>query len=141
MFLAHDAKRVCLNLPTKKTANQAILRCDTAGMHVYDLYTCFLTFLLSLLFFSAPCPLSSFLPTLNCTSGVVSLTWNSSEAGVVHMVSAVDRTGHQHNCSGTTGGCKLSTLECGKQYNVSITPVRNGCVGRNSATPVITTGK
>ncbi|XP_071342815.1 uncharacterized protein [Trachinotus anak] len=87
---------------------------------------------------TAPCPLSSFFPTVNCSTGVVSVTWNNSVAEVLYMVSAVDETGHQHNCTGTDSGCILSTLECGTEYNVTITPSRNGCVGRDSPTKVIT---
>lgn len=93
------------------------------------------------LFLSAPCPLMTFLPTVNCATGVVSVTWDNSVPGVVHTVSAVDTTGRRHNCSSTNGSCNLSTLECGTEYNVTITPSRNGCVGRDSPTKMITTGK
>ncbi|XP_044055462.1 uncharacterized protein LOC122877670 [Siniperca chuatsi] len=88
---------------------------------------------------TAPCPLTTFLPTVNCTTGIVSVTWNNSMAGVVQTVSAVDTTGRRHNCSGTSSGCNLSTLECGTGYNVTITPSRNKCVGRDSPTKMITT--
>lgn len=59
----------------------------------------------------------------------------------MHTVLAVDATGKQHNCSGTSGGCDLSKLSCGTKYNITITPSRNGCVGRDSPTKMITTGK
>nr|XP_019965387.1 PREDICTED: uncharacterized protein LOC109644441 [Paralichthys olivaceus] len=88
---------------------------------------------------TAPCPLSSFLPAVNCSTGVVSVTWNNSAAGVEYTVSAVNNTGHTHNCTGTNSRCDLSTLECGTKYNVTITPSRNGCVGRDSPTQEITT--
>ncbi|XP_068446237.1 uncharacterized protein [Clinocottus analis] len=88
---------------------------------------------------TAPCPLPTFSPTVNCATGVVSVTWNSSVAGVVHTVSAVDAAGRRHNCSGTNAGCNLSTLDCGTEYNVTVTPSRNGCVGRDSPTQLIKT--
>ncbi|KAI3368520.1 hypothetical protein L3Q82_025527 [Scortum barcoo] len=83
---------------------------------------------------TAPCPLTTFLPAVNCATGVASVTWNNSVDGVKYMVSAVDATGRQHNCSGTTSGCDLNTLECGTEYNVTITPSRKGfpCVPRLS---------
>lgn len=93
------------------------------------------------LFLSAPCPLQTFLSAVNCSDGIVSVTWNNSVPGVVHTVSAVDTTGHRHNCSGTSSGCDLSTLKCGTEYNITITPSRNGCVGKDSPTKMITTGK
>lgn len=78
---------------------------------------------------------------MDCNTGVVSVSWNESWPEVMHTVSAVDVAGHQHNCSGTTSGCDLSTLSCGTKYNVTITPSRKGCVGRDSPTKMITTGK
>ncbi|KAK2835181.1 hypothetical protein Q5P01_015665 [Channa striata] len=88
---------------------------------------------------TAPCPPSSFLPNLNCSSGVVSVTWSSHVAQAVYTVSAVSTTDHQHHCNSTSGGCDISALKCGKEYNISITPSRNGCVGRTSSTQVIKT--
>lgn len=78
---------------------------------------------------------------MDCNTGVVSISWNESTPEVVHTISAIDVVGHQHNCSGTSGGCDLSTLSCGMKYNVTITPSRKGCVGRDSPTKMITTGK
>ncbi|XP_067454263.1 serine-rich adhesin for platelets [Thunnus thynnus] len=88
---------------------------------------------------TAPCPVTSYIPTLDCDTGVVSVTWTDSVAGVVYTVSAIDATGRRHNCSSETNYCDLSTLECGMQYNVTITPSRNGCVGRDSPTKTIMT--
>ncbi|XP_062419461.1 uncharacterized protein LOC119216595 [Pungitius pungitius] len=88
---------------------------------------------------TAPCPPQTFSPIINCATGVVSVTWNSSAAGVVYAVSAGGATGRLRNCSGTNPGCSLGTLECGTEYNVTITPSRNGCVGRDSATKLIKT--
>ncbi|XP_014901851.1 uncharacterized protein fndc7b [Poecilia latipinna] len=88
---------------------------------------------------TAPCPPSSFHPRVDCSSGVVSVTWNSSVSGVVYTVSAVDEEGRAHNCSGTNSGCNIHTLQCGTEYNVSITPSRDACVGQDSATALIST--
>ena len=116
--------------------------CFHAARHKFNCSTYFILTLTSLpLFVSAPCPLMTYLPTVNCTTGVVSVTWNDSMPGVMYTVSAVGTTGRQHNCSGTNSGCNLSMLECGTKYNISITPSRNGCVGRDSPQKMITTGK
>ncbi|XP_067369826.1 mucin-3B [Channa argus] len=88
---------------------------------------------------TAPCTPSSFLPNLNCSSGILSVTWNSPVAEVVYTVSAVSTTDHQHNCNSTNGSCDLNALKCGKQYDITITPSRNGCVGTTSSTQVIKT--
>ncbi|XP_059196342.1 uncharacterized protein LOC131977156 [Centropristis striata] len=88
---------------------------------------------------TAPCPLPTFLPAVDCATGVLSVTWNNSMPGVVYTVSAVDAAGHRHNCNGTNAGCDLTMLECGTEYNVSITPSRDGCVGEDSPTQMIKT--
>uniref|UniRef100_A0A3Q2UY66 Uncharacterized LOC102300190 n=1 Tax=Haplochromis burtoni TaxID=8153 RepID=A0A3Q2UY66_HAPBU len=88
---------------------------------------------------TAPCPPSPFLSNVNCGTGVVSVTWNNSVAGVVYTVSAADAKGARHNCSSTNNGCNLSTLACGMQYNVTITPSRNECVGKDSQTKMVKT--
>lgn len=90
---------------------------------------------------SAPCPLTSFRSTVDCGTGLISVTWTDNVVGVVNTVSAVDPMGRTHNCSGATSGCDLNTLECGTNYSVTITPSRDGCVGRDSTTQMITTGK
>ncbi|KAM3619311.1 uncharacterized protein V6R79_006036 [Siganus canaliculatus] len=90
---------------------------------------------------TAPCPLTTFLPAVDCASGVVSVSWNSSVPGVLFTVVAVDAAGRQHNCSSTDDSCDLSTLVCGAEYNVSVTPSRDGCVGRDSPTKTVKTGK
>ncbi|XP_039902211.1 uncharacterized protein LOC120742836 [Simochromis diagramma] len=88
---------------------------------------------------TAPCPPSSFLSNVNCGTGIVSVTWNNSVAGVMYTVSAADAKGARHNCSSTDNGCNLSTLACGMQYNVTITPSRNECVGKDSQTKMVKT--
>ncbi|RVE73628.1 hypothetical protein OJAV_G00033020 [Oryzias javanicus] len=88
---------------------------------------------------AAPCPLSSFLPVIDCATGVASITWNTNMTGLVHSVTAVDAAGEMHNCNGTNIGCDLSSLKCGTEYNVTITPSRNKCVGKASSTERIQT--
>lgn len=81
------------------------------------------------------------MPTVDCHTGVVSVAWNDTLSDVLHMVTAVDAAGRQHNCSGvSSSGCNLTTLDCGTKYNLTVTPSRNGCVGRDSPTKTITTG-
>ncbi|XP_075901618.1 uncharacterized protein fndc7b isoform X2 [Nelusetta ayraudi] len=90
---------------------------------------------------AAPCPLTTFMPTVNCNTGIVAVAWNyTSLSDVLHTVTAVDAAGRQHNCSGvSSSGCDLTTLDCGTKYNLTITPSRNGCIGRDSPTKTITT--
>ncbi|CAJ1061142.1 uncharacterized protein LOC117806306 [Xyrichtys novacula] len=88
---------------------------------------------------TAPCPLSTFLPEVDCASGNVSVSWSNSSPGVMYTVFAVDSTGRQHNCSSKGTGCGFSRLKCGMKYSITITPSRDGCVGRDSPTQTIMT--
>ena len=63
-------------------------------------------------------------------------------AGVLYTVFASDPSGRRYNCSATSdSGCELSTLECGTEYNVTITPSRDGCVGVDSPYQLVRTGR
>ncbi|XP_054646058.1 uncharacterized protein LOC129188936 [Dunckerocampus dactyliophorus] len=88
---------------------------------------------------TAPCALSSFLHTVDCETGIVFVNWTNSIAGVMYAVSAVDASGREHNCSAANSGCGLNTLDCGKEYNITVTPSRDGCVGTDSPTMWIQT--
>ncbi|XP_034036686.1 fibronectin type III domain-containing protein 7 [Thalassophryne amazonica] len=124
--LAHDG--VC-NSSRSATLQVTTVRLEFDIMLVLTVISSF-THLPSL---SAPCPPMSFQPTVNCLTGVVSVTWQDRMAGVLYMVSAVNSSGQVHNCSSSTANsCNLSTLECGTEYSVTITPSRDGCVGRTS---------
>lgn len=81
------------------------------------------------------------MPTVDCHTSVVSVAWNETLSDVLNTVTAVDAAGRQHNCSGVgSSGCDLTTLDCGAKYNLTVMPSRNGCVGRDSPTKIITTG-
>lgn len=111
-----------------------------AKLNTFTLFSFYNSSYILFFLLPAPCPLITFLPTVDCTTNVVSVAWNDSVPGVTYVVSAIDATGQRQNCSGTDSGCELSTLDCGTHYNVTITPVRNGCMGIDSPTTMITTG-
>lgn len=113
-------------------------------MEEYQLYvSVFFEIIFCLCFLPAPCPLTTFMPTVNCNTSIVAVAWNyTSLSDVLHTVTAVDAAGRQHNCSGvSSSGCDLTTLDCGTKYNLTVTPSRNGCGGRDSPTKTITTGE
>ena len=62
-------------------------------------------------------------------------------AGVLYTVLAADASGQRHNYSAAHTGCELSTLECGTEYNLTVTPSRDGCVGVDSAYELVKTGR
>ncbi|XP_029988577.1 fibronectin-like [Sphaeramia orbicularis] len=88
---------------------------------------------------TAPCPLTDYLTSVDCDTGVVSVSWTGGATAILYDVLAVDADGYQCNCSSTDTGCDLNMLKCGTEYSVTITPSRDGCVGRNSPTKQIQT--
>ncbi|XP_053718297.1 uncharacterized protein LOC128757216 [Synchiropus splendidus] len=88
---------------------------------------------------TAPCPPPAFTSSLDCTTGIVSVTWSDSMVGVVYEVMAEDALGRRHHCNGSNS-CDLTTLACGTHYNLSVTASRDGCAGRASPLQLIDTG-
>ncbi|XP_055077523.1 fibronectin type III domain-containing protein 7-like [Periophthalmus magnuspinnatus] len=81
---------------------------------------------------TAPCPPKSYDTTVDCASGVVSVSWTDGAVGVLYEVTAVGGDLVEHRCSSSNGGCDLDSLQCGSEYNFTITPSRDGCVGLSS---------
>ena len=77
---------------------------------------------------------------MDCGTSVVSVSWNGSAAGTLYTATALGSDGQRHDCTGRAG-CSLSTLGCATEYNVSITPARGACMGSQSPTQLVRTGK
>ncbi|KAJ3599685.1 hypothetical protein NHX12_033641 [Muraenolepis orangiensis] len=61
------------------------------------------------------------------------------EPGVLYTATARHSDGRLHNCSAEHSGCSFSSLECGSQYNLSVTPSRGPCLGACSPYQLIRT--
>ncbi|XP_041914101.1 uncharacterized protein LOC121678548 [Alosa sapidissima] len=80
---------------------------------------------------AAPCPPETVNAEVDCASGVVRVTWEPSVAGVWYTAVAADNcTADQYvMCHANNTGCDLATLSCGKEYNITVVPSRDWCVG------------
>ncbi|KAL2090270.1 hypothetical protein ACEWY4_014958 [Coilia grayii] len=80
---------------------------------------------------AAPCPPDSIDIDVECTSGVVTVTWMPSVPGVLYTAVAAESCEDSQTfmCNSTGAGCSLSTLKCGARYNVTVVPSRDTCVG------------
>ncbi|CAL8306274.1 unnamed protein product [Lota lota] len=89
---------------------------------------------------TAPCPPVRFDPLVDCATNVVSVSWNGSTAGVLYTVAAAPHAGGRpHSCSAAHTGCSLGALECGAQYNVTVTPASGACVGSHGPPRLVRT--
>ncbi|XP_072294150.1 uncharacterized protein fndc7b [Eucyclogobius newberryi] len=86
-------------------------------------------------FSTAPCSLSTsdLAVDVACDSGRASVSWANGAPGVLYSVSAVGDDGAMHECNGSSGDCDLGLLPCGSEYNATVTPSRDGCVGISTA--------
>ncbi|XP_077060714.1 uncharacterized protein fndc7b [Siphateles boraxobius] len=82
---------------------------------------------------SAPCPPDDLSAVLDCKSNTVSVSWDSSVDGV-HYIAKAFYSNNDHNyymCNTTKTSCDIP-LTCGRDYNVTVVPVRDGCNGANA---------
>ncbi|XP_066528003.1 fibronectin-like [Hoplias malabaricus] len=79
---------------------------------------------------SAPCPPRNFSLALDCASNTVSVNWYSSVPGVLYMAQAISTAGY-FTCNSTSTGCNI-IVPCGMSYNITVTPILNGCAGAHS---------
>jgi hypothetical protein len=95
---------------------------------------------------SAPCPPDAVSAVVDCATNVVTVTWDNSVAEVLYTVTAECPSGQHYTCNVTGMGCDLSTLSCGTEYNVTVTPSHvtpshGGCVGVNTPSQLVKTGR
>ncbi|KAL1022755.1 hypothetical protein UPYG_G00031900 [Umbra pygmaea] len=83
-------------------------------------------------FTSAPCPPDEVVAFVDCATEVVTVTWDSSVDGVLYNLTAEGPSGQKYTCTTDGIGCSLNMLYCGMEYNLTVTPSQNGCVGVSS---------
>ncbi|XP_071200535.1 mucin-3B [Salvelinus alpinus] len=88
---------------------------------------------------AAPCPPDAVSAVVDCATNVVTVTWDNSVAEVLYTVTAECPSGQHYTCNVTGMACDLSTLSCGTEYNVTVTPSHGGCVGVNTPSQLVKT--
>ncbi|XP_056304665.1 uncharacterized protein LOC130216807 [Danio aesculapii] len=82
---------------------------------------------------SAACPPHMVFPYLDCELNTLFVSWDSSVDGVLYIAKAFySNNNHDYYmCNTTDTSCNIS-LRCGMNYNVTVVPLRDGCIGANS---------
>ncbi|XP_061636365.1 fibronectin-like isoform X2 [Phyllopteryx taeniolatus] len=98
---------------------------------------CFSNESAKVLVLTAPCPPSQLNVSVNCTSNIATLSWNSSPNAVSYTSKAVSADGHTVTCAAATNlVCHLEYLHCGKEYSFTVSATNGDCQSPESK-PVI----
>ncbi|KAF7660957.1 hypothetical protein LDENG_00272160 [Lucifuga dentata] len=77
---------------------------------------------------TAPCDPTNVAADLDCSSGVVTVTWEASAGAAFYTVVAQDSEGdHASSCKSTGTSCELHELQCGKEYTVIVLAGDRSC--------------
>ncbi|KTF95187.1 hypothetical protein cypCar_00023202, partial [Cyprinus carpio] len=84
---------------------------------------------------AAPCPPTSVAAVLDCSTNTILVSWSSlAISGVHYTAKAIGPLGPSSGveCNTTNLNCTLAHLQCGSQYNVTVTATQNNCTSKSS---------
>lgn len=105
----------------------------------------FLIFVLNmpliLFFASAPCAVQSVLSSLNCSTNILTISWEAGPVAVNYSATAVDTDGTALSCMTHESHCTIANLDCGQQYTVTVKAIGGTCEGHSSDPETVNSGK
>nr|XP_015211037.1 PREDICTED: uncharacterized protein LOC102685057 [Lepisosteus oculatus] len=81
---------------------------------------------------TAPCAPTQLRVQFSCGSDTVALSWKAAEGAGMYMALAEGKNGEKRTCNSSTTACNITSLQCGKKYNVSVIAFNGGCIGGQS---------
>ncbi|XP_053096527.1 uncharacterized protein LOC113530559 [Pangasianodon hypophthalmus] len=87
----------------------------------------------------APCIPQILSATMDCGLRVASLTWQSSRAAQLYVMTAENNIGQQVGLTTNSTSAQISELQCGQQYYFKVSSVGQGCRSRPSNASVLQT--
>ncbi|KAM9324544.1 uncharacterized protein PAF06_000603 [Gastrophryne carolinensis] len=88
---------------------------------------------------SVPCSPMSLQATADCNVNGATAVWEPSAGAMSYMAVFSGPEGDKFECNSSTTSCSVSGLQCGQDYNVTVTAFDNTCFGVTSDTTVVTT--
>nr|XP_019957336.1 PREDICTED: fibronectin-like [Paralichthys olivaceus] len=76
---------------------------------------------------SGPCKPSSIEAIMDCQVSSATVSWQPSVGALSYTVELTASSGHTSRCTTNHTNCQLSPLQCGEEYNVSVTALGEGC--------------
>lgn len=90
--------------------------------------------------FLAPCEPTAVSADLQCSTGLVTVSWRSS-AGATSYTVLAEANGHTDSCHSESTSCELGMLQCGRDYSVTVLAGDSKCNSSALANTSITTGE
>ncbi|XP_069497964.1 serine-rich adhesin for platelets-like [Ambystoma mexicanum] len=83
---------------------------------------------------TAPCAPQNLGVVLDCGTGTAALSWGAAPGALSYVSNVRGPDGEELSCNTTGTTCSIHGLECGQQYNASVTAFNDLCSGVSSAT-------
>lgn len=99
-------------------------------------------FSLFCVFVLVPCGPGNFHTSVNCSTGVLKLTWDQTYGANGYSASLISvSSGRQHFCNSTYPSCSHSTLACGDSYVAQVRSYNGTCFSMFSQPMTIKEGQ
>lgn len=92
------------------------------------------------LFPTVPCVPVPLNPTLNCTSGAVTVSWQPSSGTTSYRALAQGSGGYPSSCNSNSTTCVFTGLLCGLNYNFTVSASDSICTSIYSSSVQLNTG-
>lgn len=89
----------------------------------------------------APCAPTDVNVASACESDSASVSWTAADGAIHYVVSAERADGQLLTCGTNSTSCDITGLQCGRDYEVSVTAMGNSCNGTRSASQTLKTGE
>ncbi|XP_025756227.1 fibronectin type III domain-containing protein 7-like [Oreochromis niloticus] len=84
-------------------------------------------------FMTAPCPPTNIEAFRDCDANRAVIVWQNHQSTGLYTATIADQSADQLNCtSNTVNNCTITSLPCGKKYNVSVTYNDGNCPSASS---------
>ncbi|XP_026061504.1 fibronectin [Carassius auratus] len=83
---------------------------------------------------AVPCTPSNVLPTVDCVTKALVVSWTPSAGGQYYTATLQDSNGQSTSCQSTDSQCNVTGLSCGQLYRVNVTASDSLCSSPPSAT-------
>lgn len=89
----------------------------------------------------APCAPTNVTVTSACESDSASVSWTAANGALSYLAAAEMADGQRLVCSTNSTSCDISGLQCGQEYEVTVTAMDNSCNGTKSTSQTLRTGE
>ena len=89
---------------------------------------------------AAPCPPTNVNSSMDCLSNIAVVTWSGSAGAEFYTAAVTDWQGGE-TCMSSSEQCGMPNLDCGQNYTVTVTALRQNCPSEPSASSTLQSGR